>query len=93
MTLLAWLIFPPILAVECWRAYLDALRRNSERGAGTLAPVPVDRDLLPVCSCCRMRALRERGAGRICPTCDGADPTPVDTPDRRRPPEETSGGV
>lgn len=91
--LLAALV-PPVLAVEAFRAYVDALRRNST-GLGTrLVAVPRDdgADLLPVCSCCRMRALRPAGTGRICPDCDLPDPRhahPVDRP----PTDGTNRGV
>jgi hypothetical protein len=45
-------------------------------------------ELLPVCSCCRARALRPRGTGRTCPTCDTAPPEPPPVPNRRPPGEE-----
>lgn len=94
MTVLALLLLPPVLAVEVGRAYLDALRRNSGSPGTTLGVVPRDdgAPLLPVCSCCRMRALRPAGTGRVCPDCDSPDPRhahPSDPP----PTEGTNRGV
>jgi hypothetical protein len=86
-------LLPPILTVETAWAYAGLARRNSERLPVRLLLVPRDAgaELPPVCSCCRMRALRTRGTGRICPTCDL--PAPVDTPQERPPADGTNGGV
>jgi hypothetical protein len=84
----------PVLTVETVCAYAGLARRNSERLPARLLLMPRDAggvELLPVCSCCRMRAMRPRGTGRICPDCDL--PLPVDTPERRPPPGDTNGGV
>jgi hypothetical protein len=86
---------PPILAVEVLAAYVDALRRNSRSPATTLDAVPAREpvELLPVCSCCRQRALRPAGWGRVCPDCDRGDLTRPEVPNRPPPPEGTTGGV
>lgn len=88
-------LLPPVLAVEVLYAYADALRRNSGRPRTTLIPVPSEDgvELLPVCSCCRMRALRPAGPGRVCPDCDRGDLRVPDMPNRPPPPEDTTGGV
>jgi hypothetical protein len=96
VTRLALLVFvPPILAVETVCAYADALRRNSPTPRTTLVGVPDEGLdlLLPVCSCCRMRALRPAGSGRICPDCDCPEPRHVHPSDSRPPTDGTSGGV
>lgn len=92
--ILVAVLVPPILAVEVAHAYLDALCRNSDSRATRLVAVAREGEveLLPVCSCCRDRALRPAGTGRICPTCDAAAPAPADMPNRR-PPDETNRGV
>lgn len=82
------LTLPPVLAIEVACAYVDALRRNSEPERRRLVAVPTDDggvELLPVCSCCRMRAMRPAGTGRVCPDCDTARtaPSPADMPQRR----------
>lgn len=91
--ILVVVLLPPILAVETAHAYLDALCRNSGSRATTLVAVAREGEveLLPVCSCCRMRAMRPAGTGRVCPDCDRGAPS-ADMPSRR-PPDETNGGV
>jgi hypothetical protein len=93
--LLPLVLLPPVLAVETARAYLDALRRNSTGHEATLSAVPdegIDL-LLPVCSCCRMRALRPAGPGRVCPDCDRPDPRHAHPSEPTPPTEGTTGGV
>jgi hypothetical protein len=92
--ILPLVLFPPVLAVEAFRVYVDALRRNSGGFPTRLLAVPRDEGapLLPVCSCCRLRALRPAGTGVICPDCD-RPPPPVDTPQQHPPTEGTNGGV
>jgi hypothetical protein len=87
-------LVPPVLAVEAVRAYAAALRRNSPAVGTTLVAVPDDdgADLLPVCSCCRMRALRPAGSGRVCPDCDSPDPRHAH-PSSRPPTDGTNRGV
>jgi hypothetical protein len=62
--LAALALLPPILTVETARAYVELLvRRNSEPQTVRLLRVTRDDgevELLPVCSCCRMRAMRPR---------------------------------
>lgn len=93
--LLPLVLLPPVLAVEVVRAYLDALRRNSGVFPLTLVPVTRDDDaeMLPVCSCCRMRALRPAGPGRVCPDCDRGDERCADMPERHPPTDGTNRGV
>jgi hypothetical protein len=87
---------PPVLAVEVGRAYVDALRRNSGGSRVRLVAMPTDDggvELLPVCSCCRMRALRPAGSGRVCPDCDSPDRRHAHVEESRPPTEGTNGGV
>jgi hypothetical protein len=96
VTRLALLVLvPPVLAVEAVRAYADALRRNSPTRGTTLVAVPDEGLdlLLPVCSCCRMRALRPAGWGRICPDCDRPDPRHAHPSEPSPPTDDTNRGV
>lgn len=63
------------------------IRRNPGPLLVRIERVPGEVELLPVCSCCRLRALRPTsGGGRACPDCDRPPPGP-DAPPRPVSPE------